>query len=96
MVRDSDVVHRGIMGVTMRSMHSGERIVVIFLLTGLFLASSVSALLCTAASGIAVAPANNLSDSVGILRSVGGTIHPGEHRTIQKSVPTGGRTKRSL
>ena len=92
MVRDSDVVHRGIMGVTMRSMHSGERIVVIFLLTGLFLASSASALLCTAASGIAVAPADDLSDRLELLRSVGGTIHPGEHQTIWKSVPSDVRT----
>ena len=92
MVRGSDVVHDGIMSVTKYSAQVVERILVAALLASLLLVSSASALLCTAASGIAVAPADDLSDRLELLRSVGGTIHPGEHQTIWKSVPSDVRT----
>lgn len=91
MVRGSDVVHDGIMSITKRSTHVGERIVVA-LFVGLFLVSGASALPCTPAAGIAVDPADDLSDRVEFLRSVGGTIHPGEYQTIWKSMPSGVRT----
>jgi hypothetical protein len=79
------------MSITKRSTHVGERIVVA-LLAGLFLVSGAAALPCTAAGGIAVAPADDLSDRVELLRSVGGTIHLGEHQTVWKSVPSGVRS----
>lgn len=80
------------MSITKRSTHVGERVVAIFLLAGLFLVSGASALPCTAAGGIPVTPADDVSDSVDLLRSISGTIHPGEYQTIQKSVPSGVRT----
>ncbi len=92
MVRGSDVVHDGIMSVTKYSAQVVERILVAALLASLLLVSGASALPCTAAGGIAVAPADNLSDRLELLRSVGGTIHPGEHQTIWKSVPSDVRT----
>lgn len=91
MVRGSDVVHDGIMSITKRSMHVRERIVVA-LLAGLFLVSGAAALPCTPTTGIVVMPADDVSDSVDLLRSIGGTIHPGEYQTVQKSVPSGVKT----
>ncbi|NMA23945.1 hypothetical protein L21_0417 [Methanoculleus chikugoensis] len=79
------------MNVTKCSAQVGERIVVA-LLAGLLLVSGAAALPCTPAAGIAVVPADDLSDRVELLRSVGGTIHPGEYQTIWKSVPSGVRT----
>ena len=91
MVRGSDVVHDGIMSVTKRSTHVGERIVVA-LLAGLFLVSGAAAMPCTTPVGIVVTSTSDVSDSVDILRSIDGTIHPGEYQTVQKSVPSGVRT----
>lgn len=79
------------MNVTKCSAQVVERILVAALLTSL-LVSGAAALPCTTAGGIAVTPADDVSDSVELLRSVGGTIHPGEYQTVWKSVPSGVRT----
>jgi len=85
-------VHDGIMDATKYSAQVVERILVAALLASLLLVSGASALPCTAAGGIAVAPADDLSGRLELLRSIGGTIqHPGEHQTIWKSVPSGVR-----
>ena len=80
------------MSVTKRSAHFGERIAVVALLAGLFLVSGAAALPCTTATGIAVTPADDVSDGVALLRSIGGTVYPGEYQTVWKSVPSGVRT----
>lgn len=79
------------MNVTKCSAQVVERILVAALLTSL-LVSGAAALPCTTAGGIAVAPADDVSDRVELIRSVGGTIHPGEYQTVWKSVPSGVRT----
>ena len=79
------------MNVTKCSAQVVERILVAALLTSL-LVSGAAALPCTTAGGIAVTPADDVSDSVELIRSVGGTIHPGEYQTVWKSVPSGVRT----
>lgn len=84
-------MHDGIMSITKRSAHVGERIAVVALLAGLFLVSGAAALPCTTATGIAVTPAGDVSGSVDLLRSIGGTIHPGDYQTVWKSVPSGVR-----
>lgn len=80
------------MSVTKRSAQVVERILVVTLLTVLLLVSGAAALPCTTATGIAVTPADDVSDGVDLLRSIGGTIHPGEYQTVWKSVPSGVRT----
>ncbi|KLK88344.1 hypothetical protein SZ63_04755 [Methanoculleus sediminis] len=79
------------MNATKCSAQVVERILVAALLTSL-LVSGAAALPCTTAGGIAVAPADDVSDRVELIRSVGGTIHPGEYQTVWKSVPSGVRT----
>ena len=85
-------MHDGIMSITKRSTHFGERISVVALLAGLLLVSSAAALPCMPATRIAVTPADDVSDSVDLLRSIVGTIHPGEYQTIEKPVPSGVKT----
>jgi len=80
------------MSITKRSTHFGERISVVALLAGLLLVSSAAGLPCMPATRIAVTPADDVSDSVDLLRSIVGTIHPGEYQTIEKPVPTGVRS----
>lgn len=85
-------MHDDIVSITKRSTHVGERISVVALLAGLLLVSGAAALPCTPATGIAVTPAGDVSDSVDLLRSIGGTIYPGEYQTAQKPVPSDVRT----
>lgn len=80
------------MNVTKCSAQVVGKILVAALLTSLFLVSGAAALPCKTAGGIAVAPADDVSDRVELIRSVGGTIHPGEYQTVWKSVPSGVRT----
>ena len=84
-------MHDDIMSITKRSTHFGERISVVALIAGLLLVSSAAALPCMPATRIAVTPADDVSDSADLLRSVVGTIHPGKYQTVQKLVPSGGR-----